>query len=526
MIDLAIIIMALACGLVSRWVGLPALVGYLAAGFLLHEVELQGGPVLQELAGFGITLLLFTIGLKLDLRGLLKVSVWGTTVSHMALSQVLFSALLVLAATTLPVLGLDPHGAAIIAFALTFSSTVLVIQTLQDKGEMNSRHADIAIGILIIQDLAAVAFLAATTGKLPQWTALGLVLLWPLRRPVIRLLGQCGYGELFTLAGFALALGGYHLFELVGIKGDLGALAVGAALAGSRKSKELSKNLLNYKDLFLVGFFLSIGLDGWPEPAVFLFAVGLGLLALLKPLLYFPIMTRLHVAPRTALLASAIMTNHSEFGLIVVVVAVQAGWLPEQWDNGLSIAIASSFLLAPLLNRRVHEFYLSRRERLLRFETDHVRAAMPDTRNTRIVVLGMGNIGTGAYEALAEEHGGEVLGVDENPKKLAIHRAAHRRVVDADASDPEFWLRLDLDRIELIMLALTNHKENLLVSRLLERLGYRGRLAAVVRFREEAAELEKQGISTFNLYAQAGAGFASHATAQLAEAATVDDMTG
>ena len=127
----------------------------------------------------------------------------------------------------------------------------------------------------------------------------------------------------------------------------------------------------------------------------------------------------------------------------------------------------------------------------------------------------MGNIGTGAYEAMAAQHGGEVLGVDENEVKLELHRAQCRRVVNADASDPEFWLRLDLQQIELVMLALTNHQENLLVGRLLDQLGYRGRLAAVVRFAEEAEELEQHGISTFNLYAQAGAGFASHAAEHL-----------
>ena len=85
----------------------------------------------------------------------------------------------------------------------------------------------------------------------------------------------------------------------------------------------------------------------------------------------------------------------------------------------------------------------------------------------------------------------------------------------ADASDPDFWHLVRLADIELIMLALTNHHENTLVVKLLKELGYRGRLAAVVRFDEEARELEGMGISAFNLYAQAGAGFAAHAAEQL-----------
>ena len=118
---------------------------------------------------------------------------------------------------------------------------------------------------------------------------------------------------------------------------------------------------------------------------------------------------------------------------------------------------------------------------------------------------------------VAEQYGSCVLGVDDNDRKLAVHRKEHRRVVAADASDPELWHFIDLEEVELVMLALTNHQENLLVAELLAELGYRGQLAAVVRFSEEAQELEERGVSAFNLYAQAGAGFAEHASALVAQ---------
>ncbi|MEH6593186.1 MAG: NAD-binding protein, partial [Halioglobus sp.] len=108
-----------------------------------------------------------------------------------------------------------------------------------------------------------------------------------------------------------------------------------------------------------------------------------------------------------------------------------------------------------------------------------------------------------------------VLGVDDNDRKLRNHQSAGRRVAQADASDPDFWRNIDLSAIELVMLALTNHQENILVGKLLEDLHYSGQLAAVVRFSEEAGELEQHGISAFNLYAQAGAGFAAHAAEKL-----------
>ncbi|MFV0277524.1 MAG: cation:proton antiporter [Parahaliea sp.] len=513
MLDPLIILAALACGMASRALGLPALIGYLAAGFRRHERHLGGGDILHVLSEVGVTLLLFTIGLKLQqVQSLLQPRVWGTTLAHMAIMQVLFLGLLYLTGQLVPSLALDFNASLVVAFALTFSSTVFVIQVMQERGEMVSRHGSLAVGILIIQDLAAVVFLGISAGKVPGPEALLLLLLIPLRSTILRLMTLCGHGELFALFGLTLALGGAQLFELTGIKGDLGALIIGTVLAGHQKSKELARTLLQFKDLFLVCFFLSIGLQGWPPGELIVLAVVVGLLALLKPPLYFLLLTRLHTPSRTALLSSLSLANYSEFGLIVVAMAANAGWVSTQWSGALSLAIAVSFLVSSPLNRYSHQLYSRWQQRLQCFETNPVRVAYPDA---RVIVLGMGNIGAGAYDGIREQYGNNVIGVDENDVKLAAHREAGRRVVAADASDPDFWQRVNLQQLELVMLALTNHQENLLVCHLLRDLGYQGPIAAVVRFAEEAVELESHGISAFNLYAQAGSGFAAHAAEQL-----------
>lgn len=515
MLDPLIILAALICGLISRILGLPALIGYLAAGFVLHEFELEGGELLRKLSDIGITLLLFTIGLKLQPRELLKTRVWGTTFIHMAVMQLFFMGMLYLANTIVPLFQLDMTAILVIAFALTFSSTVFVIQVMQERGEMASRHANLAIGILVIQDLAAVLFLAFSTGKTPEPAAILLLALWPLRGILLKLLARSGHDELFTLFGLVLALGGAALFDTLGIKGDLGALIIGAVLAGHQKSKELSYNLLQFKDMFLVGFFLTIGLNGWPQQEIILLSIVLGVLALIKPLLFFPLLTRLHTAPRTALLSAAALSNYSEFGLIVIAVAASSGWVDAQWTGAISLAIAVSFIFASPLNNYSHDLYRRWQNTLQKFESSRVKAGHPDTRNVRVIILGIGNIGAGAYDAMKEQFGDGVLGVDDNDRKLDTCKNEGRRVVQADASDPDFWRQVNLAEIELVMLALTNHQENLLVGNLLSELGYQGQLAAVVRFAEEAEELEQHGISTYNLYAEAGAGFAVHAAEKL-----------
>ena len=511
MFDPITILCALVCGMAARSIGLPALIGYLGAGFVLFELGATPGPVITELADIGVTLLLFSIGLKLRPAELLEIKVWGSTLVHMVATVGFLTPLLVLATRFMPGVTLDLGDSLLVAFALSFSSTVFAIQVMQSRGEMSSRHASLSIGILLLQDIAAVIFIAGSTGKVPELHALLLLLLIPLRPVIIRLLSLAGHDELFTLFGLALAVGGADLFELVGVKGDLGAIILGAMLAGHQKGKELAKNLLQFKDLFLVGFFVNIGLSGFPKPELVYVALVAGLLAPLKSPLYFWLMTRFRAAPRTALLSAVALSNYSEFGLIVIAIASKAGMIGAEWSAALSLAIALSFLLSSGMNLRIHRFYLRNFHLLRRFKSANLRDGMPDCSGVRFLVLGMGNIGRGAYDAMVARHGDAVLGVDDNDRKLEGCRAAGQRVATADASDPLFWTHVNVEEVEQVMLALTNHRENMLVGALLRDMGYQGLITAIVRFAEEAEELKRYGISSFNLFEEAGAGFANHA---------------
>ena len=505
------IICALICGMLARSVGLPALIGYLSAGFVLYELGSTPGPIINQLSDVGVTLLLFSIGLKLQPAELLEKRVWGTTMVHMAAMVGFFTPILFLATQFMPGITMEFSDSVLIAFALSFSSTVFAIQVMQSRGEMSSRHANLSIGVLLLQDVAAVIFIAGSTGKMPEPTALLLLLLIPARPLIIRLLKLAGHDELFTLFGLALALLGADLFEMVGVKGDLGALILGALLANDRKGKELAKNLLQFKDLFLVGFFISIGLSGWPAEELVYVALLIGVLAPLKSPLYFWLMTKFSTPPRTAVLSAAALSNYSEFGLIVVAIASKEGILDYQWSAALSLSIAFSFLLSSGMNLKVHTFYMRHFNKLRRFKSQRLETALPDVSDVRVIVLGMGNIGSGAYEAMRLRHGDAVLGVDDNDRKLALCRARRQRAVGADASDPMFWAQIHLDRIDQILLALTNHRENMLVGKLLRDAGYNGFITAIVRFDDEAEELARYNIASFNLFAEAGMGFATHA---------------
>ena len=174
---------AFVCGFVVYQLKLPPLIGFLLAGFALN---IYGYTELLNTLKFGLFLLLFSIGLKLKVSNLAKPQVWAPASMHIVLSSTLFSGfMLLLGALALPLFNeLTWQSALLVGFAFSFSSTVFAVKVLEERGEMASLHGKIAIGILVMQDIFAVVFLAISTGKAPNIWALALIGL-PILRPVM-----------------------------------------------------------------------------------------------------------------------------------------------------------------------------------------------------------------------------------------------------------------------------------------------------------------------------------------------------
>ncbi|EDP99032.1 cation:proton antiporter family protein [Shewanella benthica] len=515
----AILIITLACGMLVSRVGLPPLIGYLVAGFVLFlfGIDESSLPLLERLAELGVTLLLFAIGLKLDIRSLFKAEVWAGSSLHMIGSMLFFIPLLKLLGMIGldQVTGLDFNQLALLAFALSFSSTIFAVKVLEDKGDMQSLYGRVAIGILIMQDIFAVAFLTISKGEIPSVWALGLLLL-PFAKPLIyKAFDRVGHGELLVLFGLvmALVLGGW-LFEIVGLKPDLGALIVGILLAGHPKSSELAKSLFYFKELFLVAFFLTVGLNGLPSISDIGLATILVLVIPLKIGLFLYLLTRFKLRSRTSLMTSFNLGNYSEFGLIVAAVATSKGWLPPQWMVILAVALSISFLLAAPLNAISSRLYQQYQGQLQQLEKHplHPEDRQIPVGNPRFLILGMGRIGSGAYDELAAKFDGEILGIEHKQDLVDYHKSLGRHVVQGDASDTDFWEKLEhAPNLELVLLAMPHHIGNLFAAEQLRRLDYQGKLSAIVQYTEDGESLKESGVhSIYNLYEAAGAGFVDH----------------
>ncbi|MCJ8216187.1 cation:proton antiporter family protein [Aeromonas veronii] len=517
-----LIAVAFGCGMVVNLIGLPPLLGFLAAGFILNGMGYENTPALSEVADLGVTLLLFTIGLKLNIKTLMRRDVWGTTSLHLLLSTLLFTVvLLVCKGLGLELaLSLDWKLALLLGFALSFSSTVFAVKVLEDRSDMNALYARIAIGVLVMQDVFAVAFLAFSSGKWPSIWALWVLGL-PLLRPLLfKLLERAGHGELQVLFGVFLALVvGAAGFEVVGLKPDLGALIIGMMLASHPAAAGLAKALFNLKDLFLVCFFLTIGLNGLPTHDTMLLALALVLALPLKSVLYYLVYSGAHLRVRTALLSTLALTNFSEFGLIVAAIAAKAGWLSYEWLVAVSLALAASFMISAPLNAQSERIYhrIGHWLKGLQASNLHPEDRPIELGDAEVIILGMGRIGQGAYFELENKYGNVILGVENDSEKLPTLRAQGMNVIEGDATDTDFWDKVLLsNQVNLVLLAMPHHSGNLYAIEKLRSHGFNGKIAAIVRFEDDIASLREQGVdAVFNVYNEAGSGFARHVIRRL-----------
>lgn len=466
-------------GLLALRLGLPALVGHLAAGYLLFSLGVRSSPALQELGEVGVLLLLFTVGLKLRLKDLLSLRVLGVGGGE----------LLVFGGLAYLVFG-DPT----VSVALAFSSTVLAAKMLESKKELGTYHGRLAIGILVLQDLSAVALLTlADKPRFSPW--LPVLLLLPLLRHVLGwLLQASGWEELLVLFGLAAALGSGELFRQLGVSPELGALIVGSLLSDHHKGTELTRALWSLKGFFLVAFFLHIGLEqglAGVDWGVFLMLMAL---ALAKAPIFFFLFLRAGLRARTSFVNSVYLSSYSEFALILVA-GLASRFAPSVLPT-VALAVVVTMALSSTAARFVHPIFRRWEARLVPFERGcpHPDAEPVKLQGATVLVVGMGRTGGAVYRAL-ESQGERPVGLDADPSKIEKHKRKGRRVLYGDAEDPELWEQIDLGGVKSVILTLPDLEAKLLAARWLRETGFTGLLAAISFHLEEDPLLTDAGVN-------------------------------
>jgi len=347
---------------------LSSVLGYLAAGFVIGPWGLKfvnDTEGVSHIAEFGVVLLLFVIGLELQPSRLraMRHAVFGLGLAQVVLTTFVFA----LAGWFL---GLPANTAFVVGFALSLSSTPLVLQLLSERGQLNTQQGRSAFAILLFQDIAVMPVLAVlpllgTTRVTEDWSdtlfgiAKALVVIAVLvfggrhlLRPILRVVAETKVREAFTAAALLVVIGTAMLVDAVGLSMALGAFIAGLLLADSEFRHELEADIEPFKGLLLGLFFISVGMSAnmgllserpW-EIAALIVALMTGKFALLW------VLGRLTKHDKCASIGLAFALPQSgEFGFVLFTLAVSVGILAQSLADMLVIVVTASMILSPML---------------------------------------------------------------------------------------------------------------------------------------------------------------------------------
>jgi len=454
---------AVICVPLAKALRLGSVLGYLAAGCIIGPFGLRvvsdAGATLH-FAEIGVVLMLFVIGLELDVRHLwtLRRAVFG-------------GGTLQLVAAALPLglgalaLGLPWQGALVAGLALALSSTAVSMQVMGEKNLLPTPVGRTAFALLLFQDIAAIPLLglvpflgAESTGGISVSAlakVLGAVLLVVvigrfLTRPVLRLVARTGQREVFSAFTLLLVLGIAQLMASAGISMALGAFLAGVLLAGSEYRHALETDIEPFRGLLMGLFFIAVGMS-----------VDFGLLAreplsmavivlgfqLLKGLSLAAIARSVGVSPGQRWLLAALLAQGGEFAFVVFGVARSARLLPGDWDARLTLAVALSMALTPVL-LLLHERWLQRQARADEREPD----AIVDN-DAQVIIAGFGRFGQ-IVGRLLFASGIKAIVLDHDPDRIESLRAFGFKVHYGDATRLDLLHAAGADRARLLVLAI------------------------------------------------------------------------
>lgn len=494
----------------------PVLIAYIVVGILVGPAVfgvVKAHDQVALLAEIGVTVLLFVVGLKLDLHHIRHI---GPVALATGLGQLAFT--IVVGFAIILLLGKTPMEALYVAVALTFSSTIIIVKLLSDKRELDSLHGRIAVGFLIVQDLAVVlammtmsalrgageAQLLEVAGSLLLRLAGAALLLFLLMRYLLPLLveSMARSQELLLIFAIAWGTGLAALGEWAGFSKEAGAFIAGFSLASTAYREAMNARLTGIRDFLLLFFFIDLGskLDFSTLGAEILPALVLSLFVLIgNPLIVMAIMGYMGYRRRTGFLAGLTVAQISEFSIVFVAMGISLGHVGVEALGlttlvGLVTIMMSTYMI--LFSQTLYErlepllrpFERKRPFRELEVEQPGRAVGQPD-----IIVFGLGRYG-GRLLLQLRHADIEVLGVDFDPETIRTLSRHHLPVRFGDGEDPEFLESLPLRHAIWVVTTFPQWESNRAFLNALGQAGFQGRVAGVVRDELHGAALNAAGV--------------------------------
>ncbi|MBF6213245.1 cation:proton antiporter [Nocardia puris] len=506
-----ILVIAAAAGMVAVRLRQPMIVAFIGVGILVGPVGtgwVDADSTIELLARLGIAILLFLVGLRLDMH---LIRSTGPVALATGLGQIVFTS--VFGYLIAIALGMDSVTALYVAVALTFSSTIIIVKLLSDKRELDQLHGRIAVGFLIVQDIVVVLVMIALTAfgqpagdNLPSSIAatlgkgLGLLVgTGLLMRYVLPwLLHHIARSqELLVLFGVAYAVAIAALSEWLGFSSEVGAFLAGVSLAQTAYRDALGARLVSLRDFLLLFFFLDLGAklefsnatQQITEAAVFSLFVLVG-----NPLIVIAIMSAMRYPVRVGFLAGLTVAQISEFSLILAALGLGLGHITNATVSLITVVGLITIGGSTYLITYSHQIYQRIHRWLGVFDRTGTRAGeLPaEAGDYEVILYGLGRFGSHVAARLAET-GHRVLGVDFDPRTIATVKRDGVTAVFGSADDIHFLEHLPLARARTVISAIPTLEINLTLLHNLRHHRYDGLVVLTAHTRHDIDQLRAAG---------------------------------
>lgn len=486
----------------------PLIIGHILTGLIVGPAFLSiihDESAFSVFGSIGVALLLFIIGLELNLKVFSKlgnvvfvataVQVGVITLAGMLLSQMLGFA------------GLESF---IIGLSLALSSTIIIVKILNDKKETTRLYAQIAIGVLILQDVVATAgkiFLSAKSGDdgsvlsilflLARGIAVSGLLYYASKELLPKLAKELeGSKELLLLFALGWGLGFATLFEKVGFSIEIGALFAGISMAALPFAHEVGARLKPLRDFFIVIFFISLGnsmipgqLFGVLLPALILSTVVL----ILKPLIILASIGASGYTKRASFKTSVALGQVSEFSLVFLFSAVGYGLASERAKSTVTLVALISFAASTYMMKYDDELFEKLEGRLSFFERKLTKLEQPTAfKHFPIALLGYRK-GGAEFVKTFKKMGKRFVVVDYDPEVIEMLERQDLNLLYGDVTDPEIIEELQLDRSKLVVSTISDKNTNEMLSNWLKAHNPKAVFICSADSAEEASRLYSEG---------------------------------
>lgn len=489
-----IFLLAAIVGFGAKLAKQPVIVSYIFVGILLgpsffnlvsyeDEIEL--------LAKLGIAILLFLVGLKLDV-GLIRST--GLVALLTGVGQVVFTS--VVGFFIIIALGFDFIPALYIAVALTFSSTIIIVKLLSDKRELDQLHGQIAVGFLIVQDILVIIAMVVivTIGSPGSEAAAPVSLLVTFAGSIVFLMvvamlakfvipklldWLASSQELMLLFGVGWAMSLAAVSAALGLSMEIGAFVAGVALASTPYRESISARMVSLRDVLILFFFIQLGSsltfsDAIDQlwPAVLLSAFVL----IGNPIIVLVIMGLMGYRAKVSFKAGLAVAQISEFSLILIALGYSLGQVDETVLSLVTVVGIITITLSTYLILYSEQIYQKLAPVLEIFERKEPKAGLDEASQAArydAIVIGAGRLGSRVVVGLLQK-GANLLVVDVSSEALKKVKDKRCDVLFGDVTEPDFAASLPLHETDVIICTAQERATNLMLLQTLERFEFEG----------------------------------------------------